>query len=270
MHMTVNSLGKLLATTLVLGLLVGPAPASARTVYRCMQRGTVSLATAPEPGSKCTAQTIDDNAAKLPNLWGMNGTQKGTLYERVQDGVTVYSTRNLPGSTPVLQFAVTPPPGSFAHAGLGQVGKPQTDQHSALFTAAAKANRVEDAWLRAIAHAESGFRTNAVSPKGAQGVMQLMPTTAKQYRVKDPFSAADSIGGGARLLADLLRRYKGNHQLAAAAYNAGVGAVSKYGGVPPYAETQAYVAKVDKLFQLYQAALTRPTATASTSVRLQP
>jgi hypothetical protein len=267
--MTMNSLGKLLATTLVLGLLVGPAPASARTVYRCTQHGTTSLATAPEPGSKCVAQVVDDNAAKLPNLWGANGVQHGTLYEREQDGKTVYSTRNLPGSTAVMQFAVTPPPGSFAHAGLGQVGKPRTDQHAEIFTAAAKASHVEDAWLRAIAHAESGFRADAVSSKGAQGVMQLMPSVAKQYRVKDPFSANDSIRGGARLLSDLLRRYKGDHQLAAAAYNAGVGAVAKYGGVPPYAETQAYVAKVDALFQLYQAALRVPAASARpASIRL--
>lgn len=267
--MFMNSLGKSLLLATALGLFLAPAPAAARTIYRCLQGGTVSLATAPEPGSKCTAQTIDDNAAKLPNLWGVNGTQKGTLYEREQDGKTVYSTRNLPGSTPVLQFAVTPPPGSYAHAGLGQVGKPRTAEHAALFTAAAKANQVEDAWLRAIAHAESGFRANAVSPKGAQGVMQLMPTTAKQYRVKDPFSPADSIGGGARLLADLLRRYKGDRRLAAAAYNAGVGAVAKYGGVPPYAETQAYVAKVDALSRLYAAALSGPAATPARA-RLQP
>ena len=77
MHMRMISFGKLLATTLVLGLIAAPAPASARVVYRCVQGGTVSLATAPEPGSKCTAQTIDDNSPKLPNLWGMNGTQKG-------------------------------------------------------------------------------------------------------------------------------------------------------------------------------------------------
>ncbi len=264
-----NSLGKLLATMLLLGLLVGPAPASARVVYRCVQGGTVSLATAPEPGSKCSAQTLDDNAAKLPNLWGRNGTQRGTLYEREQDGKTVYSTRNLPGSVAVLSFAVTPPPGSYAHAGLGKVGKPRTDVHAALFTAAAKANKVEDAWLRAIAHAESGFRADAVSHKGAQGVMQLMPATAKQYRVSDPLSAQESIRGGARMLGELLRRYKGDHRLAAAAYNAGIGAVTKYGGVPPYAETQAYVAKVDALFQLYQAALRRaPAAAPPAGVRL--
>src|SRR5213075_1095942 len=157
--MTMNSLGKLLVASSVALLLAGtPVAAHARTIYRCTQGGTTSLASAPEPGSKCVAQHVDDNAAKLPNLWGMNGTQKGTLYERTQDGKIVYSTRNLPGSTPVMQFAVTPPPGSYAHAGLGEVGKPRTGEHAAEFTAAARANHVEDAWLRAIAHAESGFR----------------------------------------------------------------------------------------------------------------
>ena len=229
--------------------------AHARVIYRCVQGGTVSLASAPEPGSKCTAQVVDDNAAKLPNLWGMNGTQKGMLYERQQDGKTVYSTRNLPGSTPSLAFTVTPPPGAPAHAGLGKVGKPQTGVHSDTFKAAARANRIEDAWLRAIAHAESGFQADAVSSKGAQGIMQLLPATAVEYRVKDPFSPAQSIQGGARYLGALLRRYKGDRQLAAAAYNAGIGTVARYGGVPPYAETRAYVAKVDALFELYSAAL---------------
>jgi soluble lytic murein transglycosylase-like protein len=266
--MAMNSLGNLLAGTTVALLLAGsPALARARTVYQCTAHGTVSLATAPEPGSKCVKKTFDENAAKLPNLWGMNGTQKGTLYERMQDGELVYSTRKLPGSKPVMQFAVTPPPGSYAHAGLGQVGSPRIAEHSAEFVAAAHDSHVEDAWLRAIAHAESGFRADAISPKGAQGVMQLMPATAKLYRVKNPLSAADSIRGGAALMADLLQRYKGNHDLAAAAYNAGVAAVSKYGGVPPYAETQAYVDKVDKLYHLYQAAL-RPSGAPPSNVRL--
>src|SRR3982750_3616854 len=97
----------------------------ARTVYRCLRDGTVSLATAPEPGSKCTANTLDDNAAALPNLWGALGVFQGTLYQREQDGKTVYSTRNLPGSTKLLQFTVATPPSSPAHSGLGTIGKPQ-------------------------------------------------------------------------------------------------------------------------------------------------
>jgi len=235
--------------------LICATDAHARVIYRCVSGGTVSLATAPEPGSRCTQQSVDDNAAKLPNLWGINGTQKGTLYERQQDGKTVYSTRNLPGSTPVLAFSVTPPPGAPAHPGLGHVGQPRTAVHSELFKAAAKANRIDDAWLRAIAHAESDFRDDAVSPKGAQGIMQMLPATAVEYRVKDPFSAAQSIQGGARYLSALLHRYKGDRRLAAAAYNAGIGTVARYGGIPPYAETLAYVDKVDALYALYSAAL---------------
>lgn len=231
------------------------APAEARTIYRCVRDGTVSLATAPEPGSKCTKQEVDDNAAKLPNLWGVNGTQSGMLYEREQDGRTVYSTRNLPGSTPVLKFTVTPPPGAVAHPGLGRVAAPRTAVHADLFKAAAKANRIDDAWLRAVAHAESDLRADAVSPKGAQGIMQLLPKTAAEYRVKDPFAPSDAIAGGARMLRDLLKRYKGDRQLATAAYNAGIGTVAKYGGVPPYAETIAYVAKVDALYARYKDAL---------------
>ena len=248
---------------LLLSLAAFAAPAAhARTVYRCVRDGTISLATAPEPGSRCVAKTVADDAAKLPNLWGVNGTQRGTLYERQQDGRTVYGTRKLPGSTPVLSFSVTPPD-SPAHVGLGTVGAPQPKVHAPLFRAAAKANHLDDAWLRAIAHAESGLRADAVSPKGAQGVMQLMPATARELRVADPLSAAQSIDGGARYLAELLRHYGGDRRLAAAAYNAGIAAVTRYGGVPPYAETRAYVEKVEALRVRYAAALAKSPRTTS-------
>ena len=245
---------------LVLALLACLSEAAqARVIYRCVRDGTVSLSTAPEPGSKCTAQTVDDNAAKLPNLWGVNGTQKGTLYEREQDGKLVYGTRKLPGSRPVLSFTVTPPPGATAHMGLGKVGSPRTKVHADTFKAAARANKIDDAWLRAVAHAESNLQADAVSPKGAQGIMQLMPATAREYRVLDPFSATQSIQGGARFLGSLLRRYKGDRRLAAAAYNAGIGTVARYKGIPPYAETQAYVEKVEALYGIYTTALEKKT-----------
>ncbi|MEO6171955.1 MAG: lytic transglycosylase domain-containing protein [Arenimonas sp.] len=247
---------KLPTPLFIMLILLAIAPAGeARTVYRCVQKGTTSLATAPEPGSKCTAQKYDDNAAKIPNLWGANGKQSGVLYQREQDGKIVYSTRNLPGSTPVLSYTVTPPPGAFAHSGLGSVGKPQINIHSDIFKAAAKTNRIDDAWLRAIAHAESEFDANALSPKGAQGIMQMMPTTSAQYKVKDPFSPKESINAGAKMLSELQRRYKGDRHLATAAYNAGIGTVTRYGGVPPYAETLMYIEKVDALYDLYLKAL---------------
>ncbi|MEO6263895.1 MAG: lytic transglycosylase domain-containing protein [Luteimonas sp.] len=240
---------------LAAGLLLAGTDVQARTVYRCVRDGTVSLATAPEPGSRCVAKQIEDNAARLPNLWGNLGVVQGTLYQREQDGRTVYSTRNLPGSTKVLAFTVRTPPGSPAHTGLGTVGKPQLDRFAAQFRSAAKATGVDDAWLRAIAHAESGFDAGALSPKGAQGVMQLMPDVARQYGVRDPYASDESIRAGARHLQSLMRRYRNDFALVAAAYNAGVGAVSRYRGVPPYAETQAYVAKVQALHDRYRTAL---------------
>lgn len=246
-----------IASLLGLAALLAAADASARVVYRCVRNGTVSLATAPEPGSKCVAKTIPDDAAKMPNLWGEMGMINGTLYEREQDGKTVYSTRNLPGSKVYLKFTVQTPPGSPAHEGLGKIGKPQLKIFAKEFKAAAKATGVDDAWLRAFAHAESGFDAKAVSPKGAQGVMQLMPEVVKEYGVKDPFSSAESINAGARHLKLLKRRYKDDLVLVAAAYNAGIGAVTRYKGVPPYAETQAYVIKVQALYDRYLTAMGR-------------
>lgn len=242
-----------LSCLLLLGL---PAvDAHARTVYRCVRDGTVSLSTAPEPGSRCEAKEFDDSAAKLPNLWGALGVVSGHLYERQQDGKMVYGTRELPGSTKVLSFTVKTPEAEPAHAGLGQLGPPQLDRHDAQFRSAARASGVDEAWLRAIAHAESGFDEKAVSPKGARGVMQLMPEVAREQGVADPFSAAQSIAAGARHLRGLFRRYGGDLALVAAAYNAGVGTVTRYGGIPPYTETQDYVARVLALHGRYREAL---------------
>jgi hypothetical protein len=241
---------------LCLALLLA-APAQARTVYRCMRDGTVSLSTAPEPGSKCVAKHIEDDAAKVPNLWGNLGVVKGTLYERQQDGKTVYGTRKLPGSVPVLAFTVQTPPGSPAHEGLGRLGPPQLNRYASEFRIAAKKTGVEDAMLRAFAHAESGFDAKATSSKGAQGVMQLMPEVSREYAVRDPYSPAQSIDGGARHLKLLLRRYKGDLDLVAAAYNAGIGSVTQYKGVPPYRETIDYVAKVQALYERYRTALAK-------------
>lgn len=234
------------------------APAEARTIYRCVRERTVSLSTAPEPGSQCEAKDIPDDAVQTPNLWGEMGVFSGTLYEREQDGKLVYGTRNLPGSRVYLKFTVATPPGEPAHEGLGTVGKPQLDRHARVFRAVAKKTGVEDAWLRAIAHAESGFDEKAVSPKGAQGVMQLIPDVAAELRVTDPFSPAQSIDAGARHFKALLKRYRNDPTLALAAYNAGPGAVARYGGPPPYAETQAYVEKVQALYFAYRAALSPP------------
>lgn len=245
----------LAAAVLACHILLACGVAEARTVYRCVRDGTVSLSTAPEPGSRCEARTIDDGAAQTPNLWGSMGVFSGTLYQREQQGQLVYGTRNLPGSTVYLKFTVATPPGEVAHPGLGKVGKPRLDMYPRQFKAAAKATGVDDAWLRSIAHAESAFDADAVSSKGAQGVMQLMPEVSTEYGVTDPFSVVESINAGARHLRGLFKRYDNDRVLVAAAYNAGIGAVTRYQGVPPYAETREYVDKVQALYQRYRQAL---------------
>jgi hypothetical protein len=119
---------------------------------------------------------------------------------------------------------------------------------------------VDEAFLRAIIHAESAFNPRALSLKGAQGLMQLMPATASDMGVMDAFDTNQNIRGGARYLSLLLRDFNGNERLATAAYNAGPGAVQRYNGVPPYAETQVYVERVGTLLRRYAAAIHPPLA----------
>lgn len=119
---------------------------------------------------------------------------------------------------------------------------------------AAREHGVDEAIVRAIIHAESAFNPNALSRVGAQGLMQLMPATARRFGVVNAFDAAQNIRGGVQYLAWLLRRFNGNLTLAAAGYNAGEGAVDKYGGVPPYSETQRYVQRVGVLAERYRGA----------------
>lgn len=114
----------------------------------------------------------------------------------------------------------------------------------ALFAKAAKQYGISENLLKAVAKAESSFNPEVVSSAGAMGIMQLMPATANELGVTDAFDPEQSIMGGAKLLRRLLDRYDNDVELALAAYNAGAGNVDKYGGVPPFAETRAYVPKV--------------------------
>ena len=117
---------------------------------------------------------------------------------------------------------------------------------------AAKQYKVDPAFIRAVIHAESAFNPLARSRKGATGLMQLMPGTAKDMGVSDATIPGQNILGGVKYLAYLLETFSGNEILAAAAYNAGPGAVTKHGGIPPYEETQTYVKRVKILLDRYK------------------
>lgn len=111
---------------------------------------------------------------------------------------------------------------------------------------------IEPHFIRAVIKAESGFDHRAVSSKGAQGLMQLMPGTAGDMEVSDPFDPEDNIFGGVRYLSLLLKRFKNNKILALAAYNAGPNTVESYNGVPPFRETREFVNRVMRYYETYQ------------------
>lgn len=139
---------------------------------------------------------------------------------------------------------------------------PELDTHSFQQTIQHYAHEygVDPALVRAVVHAESAFNPDALSSKGAGGLMQLMPGTAARYGVDDRFDPRANIAGGVAYLSFLLDLFNGNERLAVAAYNAGEGAVKKYGGVPPYTETQRYVKRVMSLHKRYAARLTQTGA----------
>ena len=137
--------------------------AQARTVYECLRDDRLSLSTAPEPGSRCKPKRVNDRKAKVPNFWGDQGPVRGNLYTTRINGKRglQHAARSRAGRKSPSRCSIRAPRDSWAHAGLGEIGAPRLDAFAAQFLAAAKKTGVEDAWLRAIAHAESGFDPRA-------------------------------------------------------------------------------------------------------------
>ena len=151
-----------------------------------------------------------------------------------------------------LQAGGPDAPGSGAPAVVSAPVPPA--QIDALVQQNAATWQVDPALIKAVIANESGFNANATSPVGARGLMQLMPETAASLGVRDSYDPAQNVAGGARYLRGLLDRFNGDKRLAIAAYNAGPGAVEKYGDVPPYAETRNYVQNVLASFDKYSSA----------------
>ena len=129
-------------------------------------------------------------------------------------------------------------------AELTSAWKSEAGKFAELIEATARRHRVDPVLLMAMAAVESNFDPFAVSPKGACGILQLIPATAERFGVADVFDAGQNLNGGAGYLRWLLDRFEGETELALAAYNAGETAVDRYGGIPPYAETRNYVSRV--------------------------
>ncbi|MDQ1293589.1 MAG: peptidoglycan DL-endopeptidase CwlO, partial [Actinomycetota bacterium] len=130
-------------------------------------------------------------------------------------------------------------------ASSGSTSSALSGPFSELFTAAGRKYGIDPALLSAVAKAESGYRPEARSPAGALGLMQIMPGTARSLKV-DPLSPSQAVDGAARLLSGYLKDSPGRVDLALASYNAGPGAVKRYGGVPPYSETRTYIQRVTR------------------------
>ncbi|TLU67213.1 lytic transglycosylase domain-containing protein [Thalassotalea litorea] len=178
----------------------------------------------------------------------------GNIYKYTsEDGVVTFSDK-APASTPYTLYRSE----CYACSNHSQVNWYRTqlnteDYRQEIISASAK-YLVDSALVRAVIHAESHFNHQAISKQGAQGLMQLMPATAKSLGVKNAFIARENIEGGVQHLARLLKKYRGDIKLATAAYNAGEGNVRKYGGIPPFTETKNYVERVQILHQRYRKA----------------
>jgi hypothetical protein len=238
----------------------GPAPAAtAAAAPAASGGGGAGAAPRNVPAARVQFRTAAAGQA-LPTVPAASGAKvtRGAMYKYERDGIVHY-TNVRPGGDAGAKMLFSYVETCFACGLLPGVDfatvRLNTESYAAEVRAAAQEFGVEEAVVRAIIHAESAFRPNAVSHAGAQGLMQLIPATASRFGVADVFDPNQNIRGGVQYLAWLLKRFDNDLTLAAAGYNAGEGAVDRHGGVPPYAETQRYVVRVGQLAERYRGAL---------------
>ena len=179
-------------------------------------------------------------------LLGLSVPARAQIYSwRDANGNLVLSNKRPGDATPLRSYTVPKAEGLRA---TRSVVVERASSYDDLISEHSRSNGVRPALVRAVMQVESAFNPYARSPKGAMGLMQLMPATAKQYGVKNAFNPAENVRAGVAYLRGLLDRYENNEELALAAYNAGPGAVDKHGQtVPPYRETQSYVSQIGRM-----------------------
>lgn len=178
-----------------------------------------------------------------------------------KDGTIKFTSKQPPSGTKSIEFKARNSGFSyyrvkgFPHRGHRLPKRLEIAKFKEIIREAANRHGLDESLLRAVIHIESAFNQYATSPKGARGLMQLMPETARELGVRNVFEVKQNINGGAQYLSWLLKRFKGNLAFALAGYNAGPGAVDDYRGIPPYAETKSYVKNVLTLKDKYKTAL---------------
>jgi soluble lytic murein transglycosylase-like protein len=171
-------------------------------------------------------------------------------------GTVTFTSRRPRSGAKYAVMKSTPRAGSFSWYRGHRPGRWRTravpSAYDSTIQSMARLYRLEPALIKAVMHVESSFHPRARSHKGALGLMQLMPATARRFGVTNAYHPEQNIEGGVKYLQWLAQRYSGNERLTLAGYNAGEGAVDKYGGVPPYSETQQYVRRVLRMRDLYR------------------
>ena len=183
------------------------------------------------------------------------GVAHADIYRYVDESGKVHFT-NVPNDSRYKLFIATEQGAGRGHhhaqQPLSALSASDRKKYHAHIVAAARAFELEPALIHAVISAESGYNPLARSPKGAKGLMQLMPDTARRYGVDNPLDPEQNIQGGAAYLRDLLKLFGNDLNLALAAYNAGEGSVMEYGSIPPYRETKQYVPKVLSYYKKYK------------------
>ena len=212
------------------------AKSSKQQTYRLVYWSQTEHRWKPVPGAT-TLRKARTAAAEVASYLGMDGIAVSKAGARPSENVSKaenVSREAAPTSQPAPEMAATP--------------VRTTAQIDAAIAQAAARHHVDPNLVRAVVKVESNFNPNAVSRKGAMGLMQLMPGTARELAVTDPFDPEQNVDAGVRHLRGLLDSFDGDVSRSLAAYNAGAKAVEKHGGVPPYAETRDYVRRITKLY----------------------